>query len=226
MAVDTGPNRATLRTRIQALGYATDSATAQNEAINAALRHIMSLRRWEFQESTLTKSLPINTSELDLSAETTFADIDSFQVLDGTDRLYADYEDHQTFQDRQWEYQGSSGTPIYWTRRGDKILFQPKTDKAYTAELDVLLLAVDLDDDTKKCLVPNRYSDAVVWGAILWMATRQRDNATITYATQNRDTIIRSMLSAYQLKQRDNSTHVKRSNHWTSLGGGTVQWRA
>lgn len=226
MATDQGPQLSELRTRLQALGYGTDTATQQNAALNAAQRLIIGLRRWQFQESTITRSLLANVNVLDLSSETTFSDIDAVTILDGTDRLEVTPEDDQTFRHRQWEYQGSTGTPIYWSRYGDTIKLEPKTDKAYTVELDVLLLAADMSADANRTLVPARYADVIVWGAIQWMAIRQRDNATESYAEQQYSKIVRAMLSAYPLGQRQGQTHVQRSGHWTSLGGGTVQWRA
>lgn len=226
MPSDQGPPLSELRTRLQALGYATDTATQQTAALNASQRNIIGLRRWQFQEDTVTRALALNATTLDLAAETTFSDVDAVTILDGTERLTLTPEDDQTFRYRQWEYQGSTGTPLYWSRYGDKIKFQPAADKAYSVELDVLLLATTMAADVDRALVPARYADALVWGAAAWISFRQRDVASHTYAEQQYSKIVRAMLSAYPLGQRQGQTHVQRSNHWTSLGGGTVQWRS
>lgn len=227
MATDQGPQLSELLTRLQALGYSADTATQQTAFLNATQREIIGMRRWQFQEDTITRTLPFNTSIFDLTAETTFAEVDALNVLDGTDRFLIEPETMQSYRHRQWEYQGSTGTPLYWARYGDDLRFTPTTDKAYTAELDVLILPTAMSAGSDRTIIPGRHSDVLVWGAARFLAYRHRDAiSSKAMADSEFAAAMRALITAYPLIHRQASGHVQRSDTWNAVGGGSIQWRA
>lgn len=222
-----GLSLADLRSRVQALGYGSDVATQINLAINAAQNRVFAIRRWPFQETVDSNAVTADTSEVALSSITpTFDRIDAVRLFssDG-EEVDVRYLDPATFRQRAWEFQDESAGPFFWTRYAEKILFQPATDQAYTMQLEGVVAPTVLVADGDTTLIPQEYSEVLVWGAASWMAFRQRDWAARAVAEEMFSKHLNAMLTAYVHEQRQNSSEVARWDGWSEVGGGRLMWR-
>lgn len=227
MALDQGRTRLELTTAVEALGYSSANATQIYEALNAAQRRICGLRRWQFMEQTTTGlALTANDNSYDLdNANIAWHDNVIFYDTDGL-IIPTEYITWEIYRDRQFEYGDSTGPPEYWTLRGRFMYVLPTPDLAYAFDLDVVNRPTELAADGDRTDIPGRYSDAVVWGAVAWLATRQRDDTMRVRAEEYFSKAVNAMVTAYSMEQRASATQVRRSRHWNDVGGGVRYWAA
>lgn len=225
MALDQGLTLGELRGELQDLGYAMESVPdAQNRALNAVQRRVFGLRRWKFAEDTDTLTLNAAAVAIDISAEITWSGIDALRLFDGTEELEWEYLEPEEFRRRQWEYGTETGRPLWWTYYSDLIRVLPAADKQYAIEVDVILAPTTMMTDNDRSLVPARFSGVLVWGAIERLAARERDWEQAARAGRQFALEVNAMITAGQVHQRQNATHVPRAKSWDDVGGGRLVW--
>jgi hypothetical protein len=210
---------AQLRTALQTRGYATDTAPAQTEAINSVYRRIIGMRRWPWLE--VIKDTTVSTTAGDdsytlASIDATVLHVDAVRAEQGTEYYELVYRRPQEFR----EFQHASreqGTPRYWTRIGDSIYLWPVPDGAYTLSVDFVQDPADLSGDSDTTLIPDAYSDVLVWGALTSIAYRERDFEAYATARQEYGTILVDMMNEYGLRQRQNASRVVESGWYDTL---------
>jgi hypothetical protein len=200
---------AQLRASLQAKGYGTDTATAQNEMLNSVYRRLCGRKRYRWQEAQGTIVTVAGTT----SYATTFLHPDALRIEIGSEfpeMKYADYEDLRDLQHRDRD----RGTPSFWTYGRGLLHIWPAPDRVYTMTVDYTLDPADLSADGDIPILPVTYHDILVWGAIKEIAFRQRDWAAHQYATKEFDDRLHDMEAETGIKQRQSSSHVKSSGFY------------
>lgn len=208
-------NRGQIRTDLQALGFGTDSASAQNAAINRVYRRVLGLRRWDFLEATTTD--PIAAGESTVTLPSDFKRIDRLDLVDAAgDPLYMAFKTYNEFQDQARSFT-ERGTPCWWTERAGVVSIWPTADAAYTATLDYIKHAPDLTDDSHIPLLPVEYHDILVYGAAAELAARERDWSMHGVMSNSHTTRLGEMVAEHGVRQRQNDRTVRRSGFWDSI---------
>lgn len=205
---------AQMRTAIQELGYGSDTATAQTAAINATLRRIEGYRRWPWQEvDVATGSLALG-ADVVTHAITDLLYVDSVRIESGTEYRELEYIEPQELRSRQ-HLDRDNGTPEYWSKYEGEIRVYPQADKAYTVTIDYIKDPADLSADGDTPTLPATYHDVLVFGAASLLAMRERDWSAFQLYDAHYKERRSEMLGAVGVRQRQNATHVKKSNYWT-----------
>lgn len=214
-------NLGQLRTALQTKGYGTDTATAQTAMLNSVYRRVAGLHRWpwlEVQDVSITTT--VGDSDYSLAALTTLAHIDAVRIEKGTDRPELEYLEPQDFRDLE-HVDRDNGVPLYWTYAASELRLWPAPDQAYTVTIDYIKRTTDLSADADSPLFDSQYHDVLVWGAIAEMAFRERDWSAKNFADAEYRQRLMEMERAYGVKQRQNSSRVKRSSFWDNVGRNT-----
>lgn len=212
---------AQLRTALQAKGYGTDSATAQTELINSVYRRLAGRRRWKWTEAQNTSIVTVaGTSAYALTGITDFLHPDAVRIEVGTEYLPMEYMDYEELRDRQ-HADRDRGVPEFWTIGRGQLLLWPTPERVYTVTVDYTKDPPDLSADGDTPIFPATYHDILVWGAIKEISFRQRDWGAHQYATKEFDDRLMEMEREYGIRQRQTSTHVKRSGTFDTP---TVTW--
>lgn len=219
---------AILRTRLQQLGYGTDTATAQTSMINAAYRRLIGMRRWWFLEVVNNQALTCTagTQSYDIDATVTdFLHIDGVRLEFST--TYLDplkYLQPTAFFELA-HLDRANAEPQYWTRVNDKLYLHPRPDKAYTIDLDYVKDPSALSADADKPVIPAAYRDILVWDAVRMIAFRERDTAGWSLANTQYLEVLGDMIRQDGLEQRRTAQEVVRTYELDevndSLVGGT-----
>jgi hypothetical protein len=148
-------NLGQLRTALQTLGYATDTAVIQTEALNSVNRRIEGMRRWPWQEATTaTAALALGASTVtSLPADLLHTDTVRLEV--GTNYVDLEWERPPELR-RLLHMDRDNGVPAAWTNWNGQILIYPRADLAYVATLDYIKDPVDLvaDATPRRCRRP------------------------------------------------------------------------
>lgn len=205
---------AILRTRLQQLGYATDTATAQTSMINAAYRRLIGMRRWWFLEVANNQALTCvaGTQSYDIDATVTdFLHIDGVRLEISTDYLNPlKYLQPAEFFEIAHQDRVNS-EPKYWTRVNDKLYLHPRPDRAYTIDLDYVKDPAALSADGDKPVIPAAYRDVLIWDAVRQIAFRERDTQGWSLANTQYYEILNDMIRQDGLEQRRGSQEVVRT---------------
>jgi hypothetical protein len=210
--------RSDLKTALQALGYGSDTDTQQNEAINAAIRRLVGMKRWPWQVTdTTSATISLGASSVsNLPAD--LLHIDAVRVLYNNEYYEMEWQPHQEV--RKW---GSAtrntgrGMPEIWCWTSPAVLLiAPTADQAYATHIEYIkTLAIPTSDSTE-IPIPDTYEDIVIWLAAMHIAFRERDWNAYNAAKQHADTGIAEMTASEGIKQRQNSTHIVKSGVWDS----------
>jgi hypothetical protein len=206
---------------VQAAGYGTElqSSNAEDDAINAAWLELASEREWSWLQTRITSSdmtigsevVPqpadlVVPSRVRLSIPTASYTLQkvSAEVLQA--RLDADLP-------------ATQGVPIEWAWVRNTILVWPRPDRAYDVTLDYIKspdpAAFDSGSEALGFL-DDRFATVLAWGAIRWLAFRQRDQVFYGIATQEWDRAKANMSAA---DRRGEPDHVVEWDGWSQLPG-------
>lgn len=201
-----------LCTRVQDHGYGTDSIAVQRRAVKNIYRRVAALRRWPWLEvaaDTFTINANDNTYVYtDINADVMH--VDALGIQEGSDHWSLEYIPYQQFRATERQSSTWTGTPIEWTRAGQGIRLGPSPDRAFTGVADYIK-SPPVPADGAVTLVPEDYEDILVWGAVTRLAARARDWDTYNAAKNEFNGILREMMDAYGVRQRQNATHVQES---------------
>lgn len=208
-------NRVAIRSDLQALGFGSDSATAQNAAINRVYRRVLGLRRWDFLEAQTTATVASGASTVTLPSD--FKRLDRIDIKDAAgDPLYMEFKPYNEFRDQAHAFP-ETGTPQWWTERGGVVSIWPTADATYTLTLDYIKHAPDLTDDSHIPLLPVEYHDVLVYGAAAELAARERDWTMHSVMANSHTTRLGEMVAEHGVRQRQNDRTVRRSGFWDSI---------
>lgn len=224
-------NLGQLRTAIQARGYGTDTVTHQNQLINSVYRRVSAMHQWPWLEVTKTFSTTPGTDTYTFSGLTVtdFVHAQSLRIYDSVtgealgSQLYLRPQD---FYDIQREAVTASGTPEAWTvdNANGQIVLWPIPDVAYSVEFHYVKRPPELSADGDTPLMDSEYHDVLVWGAVKDLAYRERDTSGYSIANSEYLMALKEMERAYGVKNRQNSSQVRRSGHWHWIGAKSGQW--
>jgi hypothetical protein len=208
-------NLGQLRQAIQNLGYTTDTAAAQNQFINAVYHEICGMNRWKFlekQDKSLTTVAGTDSYTLPF---TDWRNLDAVRIEVTANQQFnnLNYKPEQQFRELQ-HIDRDQSTPYFWTYMNNKLMFYPVPDNAYIVTIDYTYEPPDLVADTDVPVIPQPYQDILVWGAVEYMAMRERDWLGRQFAQQKAQTLIQQLKEEYFLKQRQTASHVAKSGYW------------
>lgn len=220
-------NLGQIKTAIQARGYATDTVTQQIGAINTRYHELVGLHKWPWLE-TSSGAIPTVTGQLSyaLTAITDLLFVDAVRLSfpsSGTpteeyDLEYISSEDFDSYRfELGADLVGTNGIPRYWTQdggAGGSLNLLPTPDRVYKLNINYLRVPVDLTVDADTPVFPSTFHDILVWGAIVDMAFRERDWSGMQMAQGEYSRMLGQMERAHAVRQRQNSTHVKRTRWW------------
>lgn len=210
-------NLGQLRTELQTKGYGTDTATAQTSMLNSVYRRIAGRHRWPWLEKeNVALSTTASDPDYSLSTITDLLHIDAVRIEFGTSYPKIEYMEPQDFSDLEHEDR-VNGEPIFWTYMNSELRLWPTPDKAYSLTIDYIRRPTDLSLDADEPAFDAIYHDILVWGAAAQMAYRERDWSAKNFADAEYDQRFREMERAYGVKQRQNSSRVKRSDFWGNV---------
>lgn len=207
--------RAGARLALQALGYGTDTASAQNEAIESVVRRVLGMRRWPWNDSTpATINTVSGTAALDASATEKY---DSLRIAQGTTYLDLEYEEPEAFLDEQ-HTDRTNGIPTHWTVVGAELRLRPTPDGVYAVSVRrQKTLSEYTISDVAELPGPPEHHDVYVWGAAVIMAVRGRDLQLATYFDGQFSARLREWIGAGGVRQRQDASTVNSSGFYESL---------
>lgn len=208
-------NLSQLQAAVQAKGYATDTAAQQILFINEVYREVTGEMRWPFleaQDSTLVTTAGVNAYTLPM-ANWRNLDAVRLQITGIQQYVNLQYEDPQAFRDME-NVDRDTATPVFWTFYANQLHFYPYPDSAYTVVIDYILEPADLAASTDVPVLPLPYHDILVWGAVENLAYRERDWLGRQFAQGKKEELLRRMTEEYLIRQRQTSTHIKKTGYW------------
>lgn len=213
-------NLTALLASIQAKGYPSDAASVawQTIALNSVYRTICGSDRWPFMEKQdASLSTTINVPGYDISSIASWLFLDAVRIEDDVALQYynIDYCEPQEFRDLE-NVDRDYATPEYWTFINQQLRFYPVPDQTYTIRIDYIAQPADLAAGSDVPVIPVIYHDLLVWGAIAEIAYRERDWLGRQFAQQEQQLRYKQMQEEYLLRQRQTSSHVKKSGWWGS----------
>jgi len=210
-----------LRASLQAKGYdkgfEAGSGTASNasldQALNAANRQVVGLRRWRFRENRGTLTATVDQAFVLISPLTRVAHVDAVRINFGTDFYDLDFRTPQEL--RALEHvDRTSGRPEFYTVHAQEIRLYPIPDLAYTVSVDYVDYPAAMVADGDPSGVPIEYQDALVWYAARDIAHRQRDWSGAQAARDRYKEALVDMQREYAPRQRQTSNRVGQTGIW------------
>lgn len=210
-------NLGEIRTAIQQLGYGTDTAAAQTTAVNAVDRRIQGKRRWSWNELSLTSVL--SSGESELLYPSAAKELDTVQISSSTRDEYPplEFAEYNEVNELLHTEPENTGTPRLWTVRGRTIYFWPVPESDWTVDIDYVRGHVPLVNDSDTPVIPGEYHDLYVNGGAALIAARQRDWSMVSLMKDGYDEMMREMIAAVGIRQRQNSRRVTDSGFFRSV---------
>lgn len=216
-------DRSAIKTLIQAAGYGTDtqSTTAQDQAITAALLEIAAEREWSWLLKRATVAVSAGASTVTYSGFSPVLEVPKRVGLSTASGYWylqeVPAEDIRRRLDA--DVPATTGVPTEWAWDGDEILFWPKADAAYTATVDYVAvpLLTSFDDNAEAPPFSLRFHTLLAWGAIRWLAFRQRDVAGYNTASTE---FTRAKQQLEQADRRGEPGYVTEWPGWNALVDG------
>lgn len=228
---------AQLQAAIQQKGYGTDTAAAQLEALNGRYREVMSMHRWPFNDVVDTSLVTVvGTAAVAVSGIATLEAVDAVRLrfpAAGTPTETHDltYLSPSDFRSRIYQggfnQAGTLGIPRWWTQyggEGSPIQLLPVPDRIYGLDLDYNRNAVDLAAGGDIPVIPAKFHDVLVWGAVCDLAIRERDGFTAQFAQGQYKSRLEEMERKLGIHQGQNPTHIRQSSFWDAVGRGSAGW--
>lgn len=187
--------RADIKTLLQAAGYATDTDTAQNAAIDAAFREVAGSRNWGWLQATATPTLTVGSNVL-TALPTDLAMPTEVRIEFGTDFIEPlKFLDYDELNDKIHKYR-ENDVPVQWSWYNNTIYIWPRPDKAYTVTLDYYSIPVGPTGDSWVPPFDSDFHQILAWGALRWLSFRERDWWAHMTADQEYRQLLREMESA------------------------------
>lgn len=209
-------NLAEIQAAIQAHGYAPDTSDRQTIFINQCYREVCGMQRWPFLEAQdVSQVTTAGQAGYPLDALPTWRSIDAVRISIPAQQQYVrmEYLAPQDFRDRE-HISPEPSTPSYWTFINQELRFWPVPDDSYSVTIDYISEPPDLAADADVPVLPVTYHDVLVWGAVERLAYRERDWLGRQFAQQERELSLKRMDEEFMVRQRQTSSHVKKSGYW------------
>lgn len=208
-------NLGQLQAAIQAKGYAADTAAQQILFLNEVYREIHGKERWPFleaQDSSLVTAAGTNAYTLPMS---NWRNLDAvrLQIAGLQEYVNLRYAEPQDFRDME-HIDRDTATPVFWTFYANQLHLYPYPDSVYTIVIDYIVEPADLASAGDVPVLPLPYHDILVWGAVESLCFRERDWLGRQFAEQKKEVLLRQMEEEYLVRQRQTSSHVKKSGYW------------
>lgn len=209
-------NLGQLRTAIQQRGWDTDTATVQNEVVNAAYREIAGKRRWSWLDTQVTATATVGTNAVTTGfpADVRGNALNAVRISTGTDYYELEYLAPQDFREEQHANR-DNGVPAWWTYYAGQLLIQPRPIAAYSVVIDYTKDPPDLSADADTPLIPATYHDVLVYSAIEELAARERDGNTAAWAHARYKEKLREVEQEEGISQGQTSSRVADSGFFT-----------
>ena len=198
-----------IRANLQAQGYGADTEATQLRFLDRAWSRIMTHRRWAFNDTTVSVTLPAADNVYSLPSDCRYLDALRFVSFDQPHFLpYQQFRDYVGFA-------SDTGTPRVYTRRGNTIIMYPTPSVAVSALVDYnrsptkpsAVANVAVTD----LAVPDVIEELLVLGAIKLMAFRERDVDSIRNSSDEYDQLLRDYMAEVGTQQRQNSQRIVQS---------------
>jgi hypothetical protein len=210
-------NLTALQAAIQAKGYTVDTAAQQILFINECYREVCGEARWPFleaQDATLVTVVGVNAYTLPF---TNWRNLDAVRIQIAASQQYDNLQYLQPQDFRELEHiDRDVTTPFYWTFYANQLHFYPYPDSVYTVVIDYIVEPPDLAAGADVPVLPVPYHDILVWGAVESLAYRERDWLGRQFAQEKKETLLKRMTEEYLVRQRQTSSHVKKSGYWST----------
>lgn len=207
-------DRTELITSVSSLGYS--DTTAITAALQRTYKRVLGMRRWDFLEAQDTASIAAGDTTITLPTDLKRVDAIELARSDGTSVDFQ-FRPYQQFRDYA-KWQTDQGEPQWWTQRGGVVYIWPEAQTSYTATIDYVKHPADyLDAADDVPVFPEEYHDVLVYGAAVDLAARQRDEIAFNHLSNLYTTRLTEMVAEHGVTQRQNATHVRRSNFWNSI---------
>jgi hypothetical protein len=185
-------------------------------ALNQSYRQVLGINRWPFlekQDTSIITTFGVNSYPL--SSISDLRQVDAVRISRPAIDAFYDLEnvEPQEFRDKE-HLDNTPANPQMWTMYAQQIKFWPFPDDTYTVALDYIYDPPDLSATTDVPVIPLKYQDCLVWGAVAKMAYRERDWLGRNFALQEFNTMLKQLQEEYLLRQRQTSSHVRRSGSW------------
>lgn len=196
----------TLQNRVIAMGgYGETDRTRIKDFINVAQDDVCSRsEKWSFLERTTTVTTVAATQTVNIpsgtrtigrlrpttpySLEPTFLDWFTF------DDLYFNREAQATV---------GTGIPSEYSIFGSKFVFNPVPDAVYTYDFQNWGNATALTSDADVSVIPLEHQDVLVYGALMYLAARDKDPNMMSYWQDMYEGKIRAMRADNKLNQSE-----------------------
>ena len=178
-------------------------ALAKN-AVNSSIRELMhSAQEWPFALVTYPQTLTIGTGQYSFPANCSNVDWESFYLKKLTaannepTRLpvltYTDYLDnHRPNEDMNGTGGYGPSIAVYQTNEA-KFGVTPLPDQAYVIEYKYWSFPADLEESTDVCIVPDRFTNVLIDGAMFYMLMFRSNEQGATIYRDKFDMGIRTM---------------------------------
>lgn len=197
----------------------------------------MSKHRWPFNDVVDTSLVTIvGQSSVTVSGITGLEAIDAVRIRfpaagTPTETHELTYLSPSDFRTRIYQagfnQTGVLGIPRWWTQyngEGSAIQLLPFPDRIYGLDVDFNRNAVDLVSGSDVPVIPAKFHDVLVWGAIVDLAIRERDGFTAQFAQGQYETRLGEMERKLGIRQGQNPTYVRHSSFWDVVGRGSAGW--
>lgn len=201
---------------VQALGYGTDTKTAQLAMLNQVQRRILNARRWTFALGAESLNTVANQEGVAVDASvgaTKRIDAVRIESTSGTEQWDLNYIEAPVI--RQYLHDNpAAGRPEFWSRRGQSIILYPKPDAIYKLVVDTVNNSAVLSAEGENVLIPDSHIDILVYGIIMQLTFRERDWDGHNFSRQMYAELFTEMIGQYGMQQRQQATHVTDSGQW------------
>lgn len=201
---------AEFRTHIQGLGYSTDTATQQTNAVNRAYRKVLSSGYWRFMEDTTTVSVAADTTVVALPIS--INQLRAVGMADASSNgIVLEAVTPEEILQLQNISPDSGMTSKYSLIGNSSIYLWPPPDATVTLKVYYVEAPTALAADSDTSLIPDPYDDLVVYAAAADLAMRERDINSATYYLNEYNSMLGTMRSQFGMRQHQTPTSVKQS---------------
>lgn len=206
-----------VKAAVQALGYGSDSTSAQTQMAKMVLRRLYGSRRWEFieAETTIAGGLAAGSTSATIGVAN-LLHVDAVRLRPAgatTPTSELEFHDRQVVRAAQLAAGSERDTPARWAQTSTaKLQFDCPADLAYDVIVDYVALPTLPAADGDTITWPDAYMDVIVWGVAKQLAHRQRDWSASATADADYTLRLHEMAGEYAIEQRQTSRQVE---HWS-----------
>jgi hypothetical protein len=205
----------TYRTSVQLKGYDALATATIDAAIQEARRRVLQDGPWSWAATTsLTLPTVANVDSVVLTGiATDLLALNAVRLSDTAGVFPVQWRPYSIIRDLQDRYP-ATGRPQFWSQYGPDIVFYPTPSGINNVIIEYQQEADDIT--TTDALIPDRYSDLVVWAACSSLAYRQRQFDAASAADQMYSKVL---LPAARARDRATQTQTStqiRTGYWRS----------